>query len=116
MMPGEDSAADRNRTEVPLRSLGERPAKRSQAAPGILAGHLHRYERQVRAGVLEFTIGTGGEGAGDAAHTRASPGAARSLLAYGFLRIEIARTRVTYLFIDQRGRIRDRAERTITPA
>jgi hypothetical protein len=91
------------------------PLLRARRVAAILAGHLHRYERQIRAGVLEFTIGTGGEGAGDAAHTRASRGAQRSLLAYGFLRIEIARTRVTYLFIDQRGRIRDRVEHTITP-
>jgi hypothetical protein len=89
------------------------PLLRTRHVAAILAGHLHRYERQVRAGMLEFTVGTGGEGAGDAAHTRASRGAQRSLLAYGFLRIEIARTRITYLFVDQRGRIRDRAERAI---
>jgi hypothetical protein len=89
------------------------PLLRRRHVTAILAGHLHRYERQVRAGVLEFTVGTGGEGAGDAVHTRASPGAQRSLLAYGFLRIEITRTRITYLFVDQSGRIRDRAERAI---
>ena len=89
------------------------PLLRRRHVAAILAGHLHRYERQVRAGVLEFIVGTGGEGAGDAAHTRASPGAQRSLLAYGFLRIEVMRTRITYLFVDESGRIRDRAERGI---
>jgi hypothetical protein len=89
------------------------PLLRRRHVAAILAGHLHRYERHVRAGVLEFTVGTGGEGPGNAANTRASPDALASFIAYGFLRIGISSARISYQFVDERGRVRDRVERRI---
>ena len=79
----------------------------------IIAGHLHRYERHVRSGVLEFTVGTGGEGPGSEGNTKATPDALRSFIAYGFLRIQIAGSRIRYQFIDQQGRVLDRTAQTI---
>ena len=89
------------------------PLLRQRHVAAILAGHLHRYERHVRGGVLQFTIGTGGEGAGSAAYTLATPDAIVSFIAYGYLRIGIAGDRISYQFIDQSGRVRDRVEQTI---
>jgi hypothetical protein len=89
------------------------PLLRQRHVAAILAGHLHRYERHVRDGVLQFTVGTGGEGPGDTAHTLATPDALVSLIAYGYLRIGIAGDRISYQFIDQSGRVRDRVQRTI---
>ena len=66
------------------------PLLRQRHVAAILAGHLHRYERHVRDGVLQFTVGTGGEGAGNAAYTLATPDAIVSFIAYGYLRIGIA--------------------------
>ena len=40
------------------------PILRRRHVTAIIAGHLHRYERHVRAGILQFTVGTGGEVAG----------------------------------------------------
>ena len=89
------------------------PLLRQRHVAAILAGHLHRYERHVRGGVLQFTVGTGGEGAGNAAYTLATPDAIVSFIAYGYLRIGIAGDRISYQFIDQSGRVRDRVEQTI---
>jgi hypothetical protein len=89
------------------------PLLRQRHVAAILAAHLHRYERHVRGGVLQFTIGTGGEGPGDAAHTLATPDAIVSLIAYGYLRIGIAGDRIGYQFVDESGRVRDRVEQTI---
>ncbi|MDX6570039.1 MAG: acid phosphatase type 7 [Gaiellales bacterium] len=83
------------------------PLLRSRHVAAALASHLHRYERHVRAGVLEFTVGTGGEGPGGAAFTRRTPDALFSSLAYGFLRISIAGRGVRYAFVDERGRVLD---------
>ena len=91
------------------------PLLRHRHVAAILAGHLHRYERHVRAGVLEFTIGTGGEGPGDEANTQATPDAQVSFLAYGFLRIGIDGDHISYRFVDDHGRVRDRIERSIEP-
>ena len=75
----------------------------------ILAGHLHRYERRVVGGVLEFTVGTGGEGPGNLEFTKASPDALKSLLDFGALRVDVAGgTARSYAFIDERGRVLDR--------
>jgi hypothetical protein len=79
----------------------------------ILAGHLHRYERHVRSGILEFTLGTGGEGPGGASFTRPTPDAIVSFLAYGFLEIDIHGSSIDYRFIDQTGRVRDAASSRI---
>jgi hypothetical protein len=77
----------------------------------VLSGHLHRYERRIVGGVLTFTVGTGGMGPGQAEFTKPSPGAQVSLLDYGLLRIDIDGPRIRYAFIDERGRVIDRAER-----
>jgi hypothetical protein len=77
----------------------------------VLSGHLHRYERRIVGGLLTFTVGTGGQGPGGDEFTKASPGAQVSLLDYGFLRIDTDGPRLRYAFIDERGRVLDRAER-----
>jgi hypothetical protein len=89
------------------------PLLRRRHVAAILAAHLHRYERHVRAGVLEFTIGTGGEGPGARLATLPTPDALVSFIAYGYLRIGIQGSRISYQFIDQNGRVRDQVERTI---
>jgi hypothetical protein len=89
------------------------PVLRRAHVAAIVAGHLHRYERHVRSGVLEFTVGTGGEGAGSAQYTRATPDAIRSFIAIGFLEIGIHGHTIDYRFIDQSGRVRDRVRQTV---
>jgi hypothetical protein len=85
------------------------PVLRHAHVAAIIAGHLHRYERYVRGGVLGFTVGTGGEGAGSAQFTRASADAIRSLIAIGFLEVAIHGRTIDYHFIDESGRVRDQA-------
>jgi hypothetical protein len=75
----------------------------------VFSGHLHRYERRVVEGVLQFVVGTGGEGPGDERFTRATPDAETSLLDYGALRVVVAEGGVRYHFVDERGRVLDRA-------
>jgi hypothetical protein len=89
------------------------PLLRRRHVAAILAAHLHRYERHIRHGVLEFTVGTGGEGPGASAATLPTPDALVSFIAYGYLRIGIEGSRISYQFIDDTGRVRDRVERTI---
>jgi len=63
----------------------------------------------VVGGVLEFTVGTGGEGPGNLEFTKASPDALKSLLDFGALRVDVAGgTARSYAFIDERGRVLDR--------
>jgi hypothetical protein len=83
------------------------PLLRQRHVAAILAAHLHRYERHLRGGVLQFTVGTGGEGPGGAQFTRATPDALVSLIAYGFLQIQIRGDAVSYQFVDDSGRVRD---------
>jgi hypothetical protein len=83
------------------------PLLRRAHVAAIVAAHLHRYERHRRAGVLQFTLGTGGEGPGSPQFTRATPDAIVSFLAYGFLEIRIHAGSVAYRFVDQAGRVRD---------
>jgi hypothetical protein len=90
------------------------PLLRQRHVAAILAGHLHRYERVVRAGMLEFTIGTGGVGPGGAAFTKPSPDAQVSSLDYGFLRIDIQGSKIGYAFVDETGHIRDHVERSVS--
>ena len=40
-------------------------ALRADHVAAVFAGHLHRYERRTVGGVLQFTVGTSGQGAGD---------------------------------------------------
>jgi hypothetical protein len=89
------------------------PLLRRRRVAAILAAHLHRYERHVRGGVLQFTLGTGGEGPGGAQFTQPTPDAIVSFLAYGFLQIDIARGHITYRFVDERGRVRDTVVRPL---
>jgi hypothetical protein len=91
------------------------PLLRSRHVAAILAGHLHRYERFVVGGVLEFIAGTSGEGPGDPGHTRPSPNAAISLLDYGLLRADVSATAVSYAFVDEKGRVLDRTREPIAP-
>jgi hypothetical protein len=74
----------------------------------IIAGHLHRYERRVVGGVLQLTVGTGGEGPGDEQFTKASADAKVSLEDYGFLRVDVRNAGIRYRFVDERGRVLDR--------
>jgi len=80
---------------------------RRTGVAAILAGHLHRYERRTVGGVPEFTVGTGGEGPGSAEFTKATPGAAVSLLDYGSLLVEVSSAEIRYTYVDERGRARD---------
>jgi len=91
------------------------PLLRARHVAAILAGHLHRYERQVVSGVLEFTAGTSGEGPGDPGHTRPSPHAAISLLNYGLLRIDVASGGIAYSFVDEQGHVLDRHRGALSP-
>jgi hypothetical protein len=91
------------------------PLLRQRRVAAILAGHLHRYEHALRAGILEFTIGTGGVGPGSAAYTRPSPDAQVSSLDYGLLRIGIQGNRVSYAFIDESGHVRDHVAQNVGP-
>jgi hypothetical protein len=83
------------------------PLLRRRHVAAILAAHLHRYERHRRAGILQFTVGTGGEGPGSAAFTRPTADAIVSLQAYGFLEIDVHGSMIAYRFVDDRGRTRD---------
>lgn len=89
------------------------PLLRQRHVAAIMAAHLHRYERHVRAGVLEFTIGTGGEGPGSAQYTKATPDAIVSFIAYGFLEIDLRGSSIDYRFIDESGRVRDEVKRAV---
>jgi hypothetical protein len=83
------------------------PLLRRSGVAAILAGHLHRYERRTVGGIPEFTVGTSGEGPGAAEFTKATPGAAVSLLDYGSLLVEVSSGGVAYTFVDERGRVLD---------
>jgi hypothetical protein len=84
------------------------PVLRRARVAAILAGHLHRYERRTVGGIPEFTVGTSGEGPGAAEFTKATPGAARSLLNYGSLLVDVSSSTIGFTFIDERGRVLDR--------
>jgi hypothetical protein len=75
----------------------------------VFAGHLHRYERRVVDGVLNLTVGTGGQGPGDIEFTKRTPGSKVSLLDYGALRVDISGGKILYRYIDERGRVLDEA-------
>jgi hypothetical protein len=83
------------------------PLLRRTGVAAILAGHLHRYERRTVGGVPQFTVGTGGEGPGAAEFTKATPGAAVSLLDYGSLLVDVSGSEVRFTYVDERGRVRD---------
>jgi predicted phosphodiesterase len=81
---------------------------REGGASALFCGHLHRYERRTVDGVAAFTVGTGGQGPGSLAYTRATPGAAVSLLDIGALMVEVRTNRtVGYTFLDKHGSVLD---------
>jgi hypothetical protein len=87
------------------------PLLRRRHVAAVFAGHLHRYERRVVGGVLQFTVGTGGEGAGSERFTQPSPDALVSRLDFGSLRVDAGPDGVRYSFVDQRGRVLDSVRR-----
>jgi hypothetical protein len=88
----------------PLLSLA-----RAAGVRAILSGHLHRYERRLVDGVRAFTVGTGGAPISGGEFTPATEDAQVSLTDFGHLRVEVRADRVTYTFVDQTGRVLDRA-------
>ena len=59
--------------------------------------------------MLQFTVGTGGEGPGEEQFTQAEQGREGSRSrTIGFLRVDVSRTGVRYRFVDERGRVLDR--------
>ena len=79
-----------------------RPARR------VFCGHLHRYERRTVDGVKTFTVGTGGQGPGSLARTKATPGAAVSLLDIGALMVDVRpAAAIGYTFLDKHGSVLD---------
>jgi hypothetical protein len=79
----------------------------------VFSGHLHRYERRLVEGVLQFVVGTGGQGAGDERFARATPDAVTSLTDFGALRVRVGAGGVQYRFVDERGRVLDRFRSTL---
>jgi calcineurin-like phosphoesterase family protein len=84
------------------------PVLRDAGVAAVFAGHLHRYEREVVEGVMQLTVGTSGQGAGNEDFTLATPGAERSVLDFGLLRVQVTTQDVSYVFVDERGRVLDR--------
>jgi hypothetical protein len=85
------------------------PVAREGGAAAVFSGHLHRYERRIVDGVKTFTVGTGGQGPGSLAHTKASPGAAISLLDIGALMLGVRPGgAIDYTYLDKHGSVLDR--------
>ena len=82
---------------------------RRAGVTAIFSGHLHRYERREVDGVPAFTVGTGGAPLGRGEFTRATREATVSLTEFGYLRVDVRGGRVDYAFVDQTGRVLDRA-------
>ena len=79
------------------------------AVDAVFSGHLHRYERRTVDGVKTFTVGTGGQGPGSLARTKATPGAAISLLDIGALMLEVqSGGPIGYTYLDKHGSVLDR--------
>jgi hypothetical protein len=57
--------------------------------------------------VQTFTVGTGGQGPGSLAHTKATPGADVSLLDIGALVVDVRSDGVGYTYLDKSGSVRD---------
>ena len=75
----------------------------------VLSGHNHRYEREVVDGVLVLTVGTGGASRSDDVRlTPRSAGAQVSFADYGLVRVDDGPRQARMVFIDTRGRVRDR--------
>jgi predicted phosphodiesterase len=81
---------------------------RDGGASAVFVGHLHRYERRVVDGMLQFTVGSSGKGPGSLEATPRSADAAVSLLDYGHLRVDLQPGGgIAYRFVDETGRVLD---------
>jgi predicted phosphodiesterase len=83
------------------------PVLRDANVDAVFSGHLHRYERRTVSGVQTFTVGTGGQGPGSLARTKASEGADVSLLDIGALTVEVRAGSIGYTYLDKRGAVLD---------
>jgi hypothetical protein len=83
------------------------PVLRDGEVDAVFSGHLHRYERRTVSGVQTFTVGTGGQGPGSLARTKASKGADVSLLDIGALTVEVRAGAIGYTYLDKRGAVLD---------
>jgi predicted phosphodiesterase len=84
------------------------PVVREGGAAALFCGHLHRYERRTVDGVQTFTVGTGGEGPGSLARTKATPDAAVSLLDIGALTLEVKPGgEIGFAYLDKHGSVLD---------
>jgi predicted phosphodiesterase len=84
------------------------PVVREAGAAAVFCGHLHRYERRTVDGVKTFTVGTGGQGPGSLARTKATPGAAVSLLDIGALMLEVQPGgSIGFTYLDKHGSVLD---------
>jgi hypothetical protein len=90
------------------------PALRAAHVAAVFAGHLHRYERRMVGGLVQFTVGTGGQGAGNEEFTKATPGADFSTLDYGLLRVQVSESGIRFTFVDERGRVLDRFQEPLS--
>jgi hypothetical protein len=57
--------------------------------------------------VQTFTVGTGGQGPGSLARTKATPGANKSLLDIGALMVEVRVDGIGYTYLDKHGSVLD---------
>jgi hypothetical protein len=84
------------------------PVAREGGAAAIFCGHLHRYERRTVDGVKTFTVGTGGQGPGSLDRTKATPGAAISLLDIGALMLDVQPGgAIGFTYLDKHGSVLD---------
>jgi hypothetical protein len=84
------------------------PIVREAGAAAVFCGHLHRYERRTVDGVKTFTVGTGGQGPGSLARTKATPGATVSLLDIGALMLEVQPAgTIGFTYLDKHGSVLD---------
>lgn len=84
------------------------PVLREGRVTAVFSGHLHRYERRVVDGIHAFTVGTGGKGPGALEFTKATPGAAVSLLDIGALMVDVRPGGTAgYTYLDKRGDVLD---------
>jgi Calcineurin-like phosphoesterase len=85
------------------------PVLRRARVDAVFSGNLHLYERRVVEGVQTFTVGTGGVGLGAEEFTPRTRDAQVTLEDFGHLQVDLSSAGVRYSFIDQRGRVLDRA-------
>lgn len=85
------------------------PFLRRDHVAAIFAGHLHRYERRIVGGLPEFVVGVSGMGPGRQAFTQPSPDALISIENFGGLVVDLQGRHAVTTFLDERGRVLDRA-------